>query len=113
VVSPLRLNPGPILHNGYTLLGEILLDEGLAVTELFYNPRSTASVRQVQANALTHTPDAYVVVTWDAALRHAQTGDTSQEELVAALLATGRPVIVVFGALPYDQMRLSQSPTKS
>ena len=89
-----------------------MLDEGLAVTELFSNPRSAASVRQAQTNALTHTPDAYIVVTWDAALRQAQTGDTSQEELVAALLTTGRPVIVVFGALPYDQMRLSHAPTQ-
>jgi beta-N-acetylhexosaminidase len=112
LVSPLQLNPGPLLYNGYTYLGEILLEEGLLVEEIFYNSRNHTSIRQAQAAALNRAPDAFVVVTWDAALRYAQTGDTSQEELVKALLNTGRPVIVVFGALPYDQARLPWAPVQ-
>lgn len=112
VISPLQLNPGPQLHNGYTLLGELLLANGLSVEELLYDPRNPASVSQARVAALNRVPDAYVVVTWDAILRQAQAGDTSQEEMVAALLATGRPVIVVFGSLPYDQARMADAPTQ-
>jgi beta-N-acetylhexosaminidase len=112
IVSPLPLNPGTQRFDNLTLLGERLSARGLTVTELFYNPRNPASVRQAQASALSHTPDAFLVVTWDAILRQAQAGDTSQEELVTALLETDRPVIVIFGSLPYDQQRFTTAPTQ-
>ncbi len=58
----------------------------------------------MQANALAVVgdKDAIVVLTYDAALRLHQTGDTSQIELVQALANTGTRTAVISSHNPQD-----------
>lgn len=114
LVSPAAINPGTAVGDGQSLLHEIIAGRGVAVQELFYDPYRPADVARVQADALTRsaTVDAVVVLTWDAHLRFAHHGETAQENLVNALLDTGRPVAVVFGRLPYDRRRVPDAPAQ-
>lgn len=112
LISPDRLNPGTVIGDQKSALNEKLGERGLNVTELFYNFQSPANISTVQNLAQAQTTDVYIVVTWDAILRFAHNGETAQENLVNALLATGKPVVVVFGQLPYDEVRVPNVPLK-
>jgi beta-N-acetylhexosaminidase len=118
IVSPSTLHEGTVANDGLSLLGELLAARGIGVQELFYFPNAAWSVAETQGEALAIAPavDAVVVLTWNAILRQAHEGDTAQETLVGALLASGQsrgqPVIVVFSQLPYDAQRLPEAPAQ-
>lgn len=114
LVTPNKMNPGPTAGDQKSALGEKLAGRGLSVTELFYNHESSADIASIQSQALSlaQSADVYLVVTWDAILRYAHHQETAQENLVNALLATGKPVVVVFGQLPYDAERVSNAPVQ-
>lgn len=114
LISPERINPGTVVGDQKSALGEKLSERGLLVTELFYNHQSPTNILSIQNLALAQAQnaDAYIVVTWDAILRYAHYQEAAQENMVNALLATGKPVIVIFGQLPYDQERVPTAPTK-
>jgi beta-N-acetylhexosaminidase len=114
LISPEKLNPGSVVGDGQSGLGESLAAAGATVTELFYDYESPADIIAVQNEALTlaDTATAYIVVTWDANLRYAQYGEVAQEMLVRTVLDTEKPVIVVFGQLPYDRERLPHAPVQ-
>jgi beta-N-acetylhexosaminidase len=114
VISPTKLNAGTVTGNQLSLIGELLNNRGISVTELFYNHESPADIAVIQNSAASLAPgvDGYVVVMWDAILRYAQFQQTAQETLVNTLLATGKPVVVVFGQLPYDSLRVPNAPTQ-
>lgn len=114
LISPAELNPGSVVGDGQSALGEQLTAAGASVTEMFYQHEVSSDIAMAQswASALADTTTAYVVVTWDASLRHAQYGEVAQETLVNALLATGKPVVVIFGQLPYDRERLPEAPVQ-
>lgn len=99
LISPILTHPGTAAGDNRSLLHERLTYCGLEVTELFYDPQTPSDVRQMQANALAVVgdKDAIVVLTYDAALRLHQTGDTSQIELVQALANTGTRTAVIGG----------------
>ena len=114
LISPNKINPGSQLYDNQSLLGEVLAAEGLTITELFYDHESPADITAVQTQGIgvATAVDAIIIITWDANLRYAQWEETAQENLVNALLATGKPVIVVFGQLPYDHLRFPDAPTQ-
>ncbi|MDX1687244.1 MAG: glycoside hydrolase family 3 N-terminal domain-containing protein, partial [Candidatus Promineifilaceae bacterium] len=114
LVSPAAINPGTAVGDGKSLLHEIIAARGVTVEELFYNPQDPADVARAQTDALSRatTADAVVVVTWDANLRYVHHGETAQETLVNRLLDGDRPVVVVFGRLPYDHLRVPDAPTQ-
>ena len=104
LISPILTHPGTAAGDNRSLLHERLTYCGLEVTELFYDPQTPSDVRQMQANALAVVgdKDAIVVLTYDAALRLHQTGDTSQIELVQALANTGTRTAVISSHNPQD-----------
>ena len=114
LISPDSIHPGTTVGDGRSLLHEIILGQGMNVEELFYSPDAPGNIMRVQTEALADAPtaDAIVVITWNANLRHTHHGETAQEQLVNGLLDTGRPVVVVFGRLPYDRQRVSHAPTQ-
>jgi beta-N-acetylhexosaminidase len=114
LITPDKMNPGPTTGDQKSALGEKLAERGLNVTELFYNHESPEDIASIQSQALSLAPsaDVYLVVTWDAILRYAHHQETAQENLVNALLTTGKPVVVVFGQLPYDAERLPDVPAQ-
>jgi hypothetical protein len=114
LISPEKLNPGRVVGDGQSGLGEGLAAAGATVTELFYDHESPADIMVVQnqALALADMATAYVVVTWDANLRFEQYREVAQETLVRTVLDTEKPVIVVFGQLPYDSERLRYAPVQ-
>lgn len=114
LVTPDKMNPGPTAGDQKSALGEKLAGRGLSVTELFYNDESPGDIASIQGRALSlaQSADVYVVVTWDAILRYAHHQETAQESLVNALLATGKPVVAVFGQLPYDTERVPNAPAQ-
>jgi beta-N-acetylhexosaminidase len=114
LISPEKLNPGTVIGDRQSGLGEGLAAAGATVTELFYDHESPGDIMVVQnqALALADMATVYVVVTWDANLRFAQYGEVAQEVLVRTVFDTERPVIVVFGQLPYDRERLRYAPVQ-
>lgn len=114
LISPTAINPGSAVGDGRSLLYEKMAALGVNVEELFYDPHDPADIARVQAEALSRTvaADAVVVITWDAILRYTHHGETAQEELVNRLLDTDRSVVVVFGRLPYDRLRVPDAPTQ-
>lgn len=114
LISPAAINPGTQRNDGQSLLGELLTARGRTVTERFYDPTAPADIWQTQNEALALVPqvDAIVVIAWDANLRYQKFGETAQESLVYALLAAGKPVIVIFGQLPYDAERFADAPAQ-
>ncbi|MEM7115453.1 MAG: glycoside hydrolase family 3 N-terminal domain-containing protein [Chloroflexota bacterium] len=114
LISPNRINGGSIIGDGYSSLAEALQAKGVVVTERFYDERVLGDVAATSQTAvsLMSSVDAAVVVLWDANLRYAQWADTAQEQMVQALLATGKPVVVVFGQLPYDAARVPSAPAQ-
>lgn len=114
LISPDEINPGTTIGDGLSLIGEALVARGIDVTEHFYIPEAPWSVAQVQSEALaaSSSVDAIVVVTWNAILRYTHYQEVAQESLVNELLSTGRPVVVVFGQLPYDGDRVPNAPAQ-
>lgn len=114
LVSPTEFNAGTATGDGRSYLHELLAAGGMQVSELFYVADSPADIgqTQVQAVAQASAADAVVVVLWDAALRYTQFGEVAQETMVNQLLASGKPVIVVFGRLPYDAARVPNAPAQ-
>lgn len=114
LVSPSTTNAGSTTGDGLSLLGELLRERGLEVTEQFYIPDAPWSVAEAQNQALSVAPsvDTVVVLTWNAVLRYAHFQDLSQEALVSRLVETGQPTIVVYSQLPGDAQRLGQAPTQ-
>jgi beta-N-acetylhexosaminidase len=104
VISPSELNAGSISGNQLSLLGEKLVEHGVEVIELFYDYKSPVDIAsvQTQAGSLAASVDGYVVVMWDAILRNTHFQETAQEDMVSTMVSTGKPVVVVFGSLPYD-----------
>lgn len=114
LISPIPINSGSVVGDGQSSLSEALQAKGVAVQEIFYDDKVPQDVVQVSQTAVSLMPsvDAAVVVLWDANLRYAQWGDVSQEQMVQTLLNTGKPVIVVFGQLPYDGLRIPNAPAQ-
>jgi beta-N-acetylhexosaminidase len=112
LISPLSLNPGSEAGDHWSALAEQFVARGVSVTELFYDPALSGSPQLLEQRALQElsTADAAIFVLWDSALHYSQRGDTGQERLAATLLAQGRPVIMVSGHLPYDDLRLPNAP---
>lgn len=112
LISPLTLNPGSEVGDGWSGLAEQFAARGISVTELFYDPNLSGSPQLLEQQALQElvTADAAVFVLWDSVVHYRQRGDTGQERLAATLLAQDRPVIIVSGHLPYDELRLPDVP---
>ncbi|WP_238011787.1 glycoside hydrolase family 3 N-terminal domain-containing protein [Dactylosporangium sp. AC04546] len=97
--APLPLRSGTVLVTGWGVsttqtLTTALTARGLAATRLYTGSPSDALI--AQAVAAASTADATVVTTYNA------WSDPTQQRLVAALLATGRPVVVASVGGPYD-----------
>ena len=75
-------------------LTNALTDRGYGTTRLYTG--SPGPARIAQAGAAAQTADVTVVTTYNA------WGDPTQQALVGALLATGRPVVVASLGAPYD-----------
>lgn len=114
LLTPTEFNPGSAVGDNRSLLNEALAAAGSHVTELFYLAQDPRDIAEVQGEALNAAPaaDAIVVVLWDASLRQYHHGQIAQETLVTDLLATGKPVVAIFGRLPYDTARLPSAPAQ-
>jgi beta-N-acetylhexosaminidase len=107
--TALPLQPGQnVLVTGWGVsttqnLTNGLSSRGLSTTR-FYTGSPTAAVI-AQAVAAARTADVTVVTTYNA------WGDVNQQNLVAALLATGRPIVVASVGGPYDIAYFPQATT--
>jgi len=114
LISPITTHPGSEIGDNRSLLNERLTLCGLETVEYFYDPKSSASVYQAQADALAQaaTVSAAVILTYDAALRQVQWGDSSQVELVQAITQTGLPTAVISSHNPEDAALFSNIPLR-
>jgi beta-N-acetylhexosaminidase len=105
---------GSVVGDGRSMLNELLGNRGIQVSEFFYDHTSPASIGGVQNEALAQAPsvDAIVVITWDAHLQQYQTAAMAQPQMISSLLQTGKPVIVVYGQLPYDKTLTPDAPAQ-
>jgi len=78
------------------LVGPMLKDQGFSVTEDYEDGASPSPAYRARAVAAAGKVDAVVFASYNA------TGNTAQQQMVAALAATGTPVIVVATRNPYD-----------
>jgi beta-N-acetylhexosaminidase len=104
LVTPDTLLPGSATGDGVSLLGELLQAQGVKVDEYIYevdNIGQTAVIQGQVLRAISSFPQA-IIVTWNARLRQAGQGETSQINLLNAMLTSGTPVIVVAGDSPFD-----------
>ncbi|WP_240930505.1 glycoside hydrolase family 3 protein [Isoptericola sp. BMS4] len=77
-------------------LGPIMADRGFDVIEEYENGRSPSPAYRARAVAAAADADAIVFTSYNAS------GNAAQQQMVADLAATGKPVIVVAGRNPYD-----------
>jgi beta-N-acetylhexosaminidase len=104
LVSPSSTHPGTTTGDDKGLLNELLTNCGYQVTEYFYNPETPSDVQQIQTQAVQAVPgvDLALVMTWDAALKQNNLGDTSQTNMVNAIANTNIPTIMIAGHNPHD-----------
>jgi beta-N-acetylhexosaminidase len=107
--TALPLQPGQdVLVTGWGVSTTQNLTNGLTArglsTTRFYTGSPTAAVI-VQAVAAAQAADVTVVTTYNA------WGDLNQQNLVAALLATGKPIVVASVGGPYDIAYFPQATT--
>jgi beta-N-acetylhexosaminidase len=114
IISPVTTHPGSQVGDNRSLINERLAACGLEVIEYFYDPKSAANVQQIQENALgeVSNANAAVILTYDAALRQAQLGDTSQIDLVQAIAETGLATAVISSHNPQDAALFSNIPLR-
>jgi beta-N-acetylhexosaminidase len=105
---------GSAVGDGRSMLNELLSNRGIQVSEFFYDHASPASIGEVQNEALAQalSVDAIVVITWDAYLQQYHAGTMAQPQMINSLLQTGKPVIVVYGQLPYDKILTPDAPAQ-
>ena len=77
-------------------LGPMLADRGFDVIEDYENGSSPSAAYRARAVAAAADADAVVFASYNAS------GNTAQQQMVEALAATGKPVIVVAARNPYD-----------
>jgi beta-N-acetylhexosaminidase len=77
-------------------LGPILAARGFDVLEEYENGSSPSPAYRARAVAAAADADAIVFTSYNAS------GNTAQQQMVADLAATGKPVVVVAGRNPYD-----------
>ncbi len=78
------------------LVGPKLKDQGFAVTEDYENGSSPSAGYRARAVAASVQVDAVVFTSYNA------TSNAAQQQMVAELAATGKPVIVIATRNPYD-----------
>jgi beta-N-acetylhexosaminidase len=101
-VLPLR--PGQnILVTGWGASTTTNLAAALGASRVYTGSPSEAVI--AQAVAAAQAADVTVVTTYNA------WGDTNQQNLVQALLATGKPIVVASVGGPYDIASFPQAPT--
>jgi len=94
----LLLSPVELDHTGgVTLLAEILRADGRQVTELIYDPAIAKDRERVRAAALetASSHDAILFGEWELVKRAANWSDRWQIDLVAALYASGTPLVLI------------------
>ena len=108
-IGPYQSQMYPDAHWGNltttTLLEQIRLILPETTGDLFDVEPSPAAIARIVANAQDAKPNVLVLATYHA-YYHA-----AQQELVNALLALGRPTVLVATALPYDLMAFPQIST--
>jgi beta-N-acetylhexosaminidase len=111
ILSPDELPPASTGHG--TLLAQELRQQGFEVTELVFNLNLSSSRDTAYAEALRLAPlsDLVVFGEWELVKRYANWSDQWQEQLIAALQQSGKPVIVIAWRDPGAILRVSQMPT--
>ncbi|MFC4556033.1 glycoside hydrolase family 3 N-terminal domain-containing protein [Georgenia faecalis] len=79
-------------------MGPMLVEEGFGVTELYEDGTSPTAGYRNSAVAAAQSPDVDVIVF----ASYNASGNAAQQQMVAALAATGKPVVVVATRNPYD-----------
>jgi beta-N-acetylhexosaminidase len=111
VLSPHELPPAAT--KGGTLLGQELRQRGFQVTELVFNLNQTGSRDAAYVTALQAAPEHDLVVfgEWQLVRRYANRADTWQEELISALVQSGKPVVMISWHDPGAILRVPQVST--
>ena len=109
ILSPDELPPA----SSGTLLAQELRQRGFEVTELVFNLDRGASRDATYAEALRAAPEHDVVIfgEWELVKRYANWSDQWQEELVAALQQSGKPIMVIAWRDPGAIIRVPWIPT--
>ncbi len=104
LVSPDWLQTGSQPDDNHSLLGELLQKRGFQVDEWIYPVYDAPKTRKIQAQVLEALPQAQVVImaTWDARRQAEMANRDAQIQLLQALYASGKRIILVVGDLPYD-----------
>lgn len=112
---PMAVQGKKVLVTGYGVATTQTLAKGLAakgaVTTVQQTGTSPTDAQVASAVAAADGKDAVVVTTmkaWDTTVTDPRRG---QQKLVKALLATGKPVVVVATRDPYDVAYLTEAPT--
>ena len=108
VLSPDELPPAST-GNG-TLLAQELRQQGFEVTELVFNLNRSTSRDTTYAEALRLAPlnDLVIFGEWELVKRYANWSDQWQEQFIAALQQSGKPVIVIAWRDPGAILRVPQ-----
>lgn len=108
LISPHALPPASSRDG--TLFAELLRQQGYQVTELVLNLDSSESRASVSANAMARASvhDVVIFGEWELVKRYINWDDRWQEDLVAKLGKSGRPLIVVAWHNPAALLRCPQ-----
>ncbi len=103
LITPDTISSGAAVGDGLSSLGERLQASGVQVDEWIYSPAAPQVIAALQPDLLAAAQEAPLVIfmTWDARLEQAR-GFPGQMNLLNALLAGGRPLILAAGSSPYD-----------
>ena len=110
LLSPDELPPASTGHG--TLLAQELRQQGLEVTELVFNLDRSNSRNSTYAEALRAAPanDLVIFGEWELVKRYANSSDQWQEQLIAALQQSGKPVMVIAWRDPGAILRIPEMP---
>ena len=111
VLSPSELPPAS--GGEGTLLAQLLRDRGLVVTELVFDLDLGSSREATYAQAVKAAPGCDLVLfgEWELLKRRVNQSDRWQESLLAALLKSGKPVLMIVWRDPGAILQVPEVPT--